>query len=185
MKRTTNYRWIWKKNNGPIPKDENGISYQIHHIDGNHNNNHLSNLVCVSLDEHIEIHRKQNDWPSVAFLEQMRGKNITGWTHSDETKKRLSKLNRIGTIGMKGKRHSDDTKRKMSDAKIGIVTSDETKQKQREAKLKNPTNYWLGKSRKGMMVNHPTLTCPYCGKIGKGESAMNKWHFDNCKLKNK
>jgi hypothetical protein len=34
-----------------------------------------------------------------------------------------------------------------------------------------------------MKVNHPTLTCPYCAKIGKGESAMNKWHFDNCKQK--
>lgn len=38
---------------------------------------------------------------------------------------------------------------------------------------------------------HPTygmkyelVVCPHCGKTGGG-GAMNRWHFDNCKLKNK
>jgi hypothetical protein len=181
MRKRLNYRWVWEKNFGPIPKDENGVSYQIHHIDGNRANNDLSNLMCISLEEHIEIHKKQKDWASVAFLEQMKGRKATGWKHSDETKKKLSELLKKGVTGMKGKTHSDDTKRKMSDAKIGIVFSEEHKQKLSESKKKNPTSYWKGKSRKGMVVNHPILTCPHCGKVGKGESAMNKWHFDNCK----
>jgi len=183
MEKIKNYRWLWEKHNGPIPKDENGISYQIHHIDGNHDNNDLSNLMCVSLDEHIKIHKEQKDWASVAFLKQMKGIFETGWTHSDETKKKLSEYAKLGITGMKGKTHSSETKIKMSEAKIGIIASDETKQKQRESKLKNPTKYWLGKCRKGMKQNHPTHQCPHCGKIGKG-TAMFKWHFDNCRKKN-
>lgn len=27
----------------------------------------------------------------------------------------------------------------------------------------------------------PQLQCPHCGKIGRGHSAMYRWHFDNCK----
>ena len=54
-----NYRKLWEDANGPIPTDELGRSYEIHHIDGNRKNNCLSNLMCVSLDEHYEIHSKQ------------------------------------------------------------------------------------------------------------------------------
>jgi hypothetical protein len=27
----------------------------------------------------------------------------------------------------------------------------------------------------------PLLQCPHCGKLGRGHSAMYRWHFDNCK----
>ena len=57
-----NYRQIWKNHYGPIPKDENGISYQIHHIDGNRSNNDINNLMCVSIKEHYEIHLRQRDF---------------------------------------------------------------------------------------------------------------------------
>ena len=50
-----NYRRIWEKAKGPIPIDENGVSYDIHHIDGNRRNNCIDNLQCVSLKEHFEI----------------------------------------------------------------------------------------------------------------------------------
>lgn len=56
------HRVIWEETNGPIPE-----GYQIHHIDRNPTNNDVSNLMCVSVDEHIEIHRKiltqeERDW---------------------------------------------------------------------------------------------------------------------------
>ena len=40
----TNYRKIYEQHYGPIPKDTDGRSYEIHHIDGNHNNNDINNL---------------------------------------------------------------------------------------------------------------------------------------------
>jgi|14_taG_2_1085336.scaffolds.fasta_scaffold72770_2 hypothetical protein len=180
MKRI-NYRWLWEKEFGPIPKEPNGRSYQLHHIDGNAENNNFSNLLLVTLDEHIEIHRKQGDDAAVMLLENMRGNTHSGWKHSDDTKKKISETQKQKYKSgerihpMLGKKRPDLVERN----KLGA--SDETKQKMREAKLKNPTNYWLGKSRKGLIVNHPTLTCPHCGKVGKGTSAMERWHFDNCK----
>ena len=41
------YRKIYEENFGPIPKEPNGRSYEIHHIDGNHSNNDPSNLIAV------------------------------------------------------------------------------------------------------------------------------------------
>lgn len=58
----TIYRKIYENHYGPIPKDQNGRSYDIHHIDGNNQNNNISNLLAVSLEEHYNIHYKQNDW---------------------------------------------------------------------------------------------------------------------------
>ena len=58
----TIYRKIYESHFGPIPKDEHGRSYEIHHIDGNHNNNDINNLKCVTCQEHYDIHYSQGDW---------------------------------------------------------------------------------------------------------------------------
>lgn len=59
-----NYRKIWENyNNQKIPEN-----YDIHHIDGNHNNNDPQNLICVSLQEHLDIHYKQKDWGAVQAI---------------------------------------------------------------------------------------------------------------------
>ena len=67
-KNKPNYRKIWESHNGPIPKDKDGRSYEIHHIDGNRENNSLSNLVCVSIQEHYEIHQSQGDWGACSCI---------------------------------------------------------------------------------------------------------------------
>ncbi|NDB61557.1 HNH endonuclease [bacterium] len=56
------YRRLYEQAYGPIPKDSSGRSYEIHHIDGNRKNNDLSNLRCVSIQEHYDIHFAQGDW---------------------------------------------------------------------------------------------------------------------------
>jgi HNH endonuclease len=59
---TKNYRKIYENHYGIIPTDELGRAFEIHHIDGNHSNNSPENLRAVSLREHYNIHRAQNDW---------------------------------------------------------------------------------------------------------------------------
>jgi hypothetical protein len=59
---TTKYRKIYENHCGSIPKDETGRTYEIHHIDGNKNNNIIDNLQCVSIQEHYDIHYNQGDW---------------------------------------------------------------------------------------------------------------------------
>lgn len=53
-----NYRKLWENHH----KKQIPVGYEIHHIDGNKNNNHIDNLECLSIEEHLHQHEKQNDW---------------------------------------------------------------------------------------------------------------------------
>ena len=86
---TTDHRKIYETFVGPIPKDENGRSYEIHHIDGNHNNNELSNLLCVSIKEHYDIHKLQGDFKACLIMSQRM-------KVSPEEKSYLAKLSNTG-----------------------------------------------------------------------------------------
>lgn len=58
------YRRIWEiANNKKIPS-----GYEIHHIDGNRKNNDPNNLKLVSIEEHLEIHKQQEDWGAVQAI---------------------------------------------------------------------------------------------------------------------
>lgn len=65
---TAAHRRIYEQQFGPIPKEENGRTYEIHHIDGNHFNNSIDNLVAVSIQEHYDIHYKQGDWGACYYI---------------------------------------------------------------------------------------------------------------------
>lgn len=64
------YRKIWTDAYGPIPKDDAGRSYEIHHLDKNHSNNELANLKLVSIQEHYAIHFSQGDWGACQRIAQ-------------------------------------------------------------------------------------------------------------------
>ena len=67
------YRKIWSDAYGKIPKDINGRTYEIHHINGNHYDNRLENLKLVTIDEHYAIHYSQGDWQACqAMAKRMR-----------------------------------------------------------------------------------------------------------------
>jgi hypothetical protein len=65
-----NYRKIYESHHGKIPK-----GYHIHHIDGNPFNNEISNLQCVSPEEHAEIHK--NEFTKWASVGGKKGGNLT------------------------------------------------------------------------------------------------------------
>jgi hypothetical protein len=60
-----NYRKIWEQHYGPIPKGNH-----IHHIDGNRDNNDISNLMCVTPREHYDIHFSQGDIAAAVLLSE-------------------------------------------------------------------------------------------------------------------
>jgi len=62
------YIKIWKQNYGEIPKDSDGRTYEIHHIDGNHSNNCIENLNCISIKEHYDIHYKNGDYGACVMI---------------------------------------------------------------------------------------------------------------------
>jgi hypothetical protein len=57
-----NHRKVYENYHGPIPIDSDGRTYEIHHIDGNHDNNDPNNLRAVTIQEHYNIHYAQRDW---------------------------------------------------------------------------------------------------------------------------
>jgi hypothetical protein len=69
---TNKYRKIYENHHGPIPKDAEGRTYEIHHIDGNHKNNNPNNLVAVSIHEHYNIHYSQGDWAACLYIKSQR-----------------------------------------------------------------------------------------------------------------
>ena len=111
-----NYRKLWEQVHGQIPKDEQGRTYDIHHIDGNRKNNSIENLICLSLDDHHKIHLKQfeetnseKEFRSLVFLSNRIGKKVeslTGWTVSQETREKIRKT-------LKGKKRPPEVIEKM------------------------------------------------------------------------
>lgn len=61
---TKKYRKIYENHYGSIPKDEDGRTYDIHHLDGDHSNNNPKNLKAVSIKEHYDIHYNNGDFAS-------------------------------------------------------------------------------------------------------------------------
>jgi len=90
-----NYRKVWEKLNGPIPVDDNGRKFEIHHIDGDNKNNEPSNLQCVSIEEHYHIHLRQGDWAAAFRIAQRMGidPQIKSELMSKSNKKRLKNGN--------------------------------------------------------------------------------------------
>jgi len=62
------YRKLWIEHYGNIPKDEQGRSYEIHHKDGNHANNSIDNLSCITIKEHYDIHYSQGDYGACVMI---------------------------------------------------------------------------------------------------------------------
>lgn len=72
-----------------------------------------------------------------------------------------------------GRRLSEETISKIKKARANQIFTEESNQKRIDSLRE--------RAKKGPI--HPLLKCPYCGKEGRGESAMYRWHFENCKNK--
>ena len=135
-----NYRKIWENAYGPIPKDEQRRSYEIHHMDGNRKNNSLENLVCLSVQEHYELHLKQGDYTAAHAIAHRLDLPFEGWNHSEETKLKISKANKGKVSHRKGKPLSEEHKRKIGEANktshLGKKVSEETRQKIKESSFR-------------------------------------------------
>lgn len=151
-----NYRKIWENVNGPIPLDELGRTYEIHHIDGNRKNNELSNLQCVSIEEHYQIHYQQKDYAACNLISTKMSfgtELFFGWTPTEETKRKMSEAKIGRPPPNKGKSATEEAKRKMSEAQKGKTHSKETKRKMSEAhtakSLSEETKRKISEVRKG------------------------------------
>jgi len=177
-----NYRKIWQEANGPIPKDEQGRSYEIHHIDGNRTNNSLENLTCISISEHYEIHLRQKDYAAAALIAERANKEtITGWHISEKVRQKMSS-------SRKGKKHSEETKRKISKASKSRQHTQETKRKLSEIgknrtskPLSNETKYKISEALKGRKLSEKHKQKISENKVGKKQSEETRHKMSEAK----
>lgn len=205
---TNHYRKIYQSHVGPIPRDELGRSYEIHHIDGNRQNNSLENLKCVSLQEHFDIHFSQGDWGAchrigaklkLTFEElsniskKCQHERISNGTHhllGGSIQRRASQQ------AVQEGRHPFQGDRNPNKRRVAAGThqwQDKEKASQRARKRIQEKNHPfvsgdLQRKTVGQMIadgTHPSQTirtCDKCGKTGKGP-VMLKYHFERCKPK--
>lgn len=173
-----NYRKIYTEHYGVIPLDEQGRSFDIHHIDGNRNNNSPENLLALSVEDHYNIHYKQEDWGACFFIATQRL-----FKTPEEISELARRANRISTE----KRLRDGTHNFLGGELSGIVS---------RARVSSGTHNFLKdnggsdnarRNNEKMLLSgtHPlqgksSVTCPNCGKKGN-RGAMKRWHFENCR----
>lgn len=182
-RKTTNYRRIWEQaNNQKIPKDDRGRSYEIHHIDGNHNNNDPSNLQLVTIEEHYEIHYAQGDWHA-CFKISKRMKMTpeeTSELASELGKKSALKRVADGTHNFLG---PESNLKRVADGTHPFLGENNPSRR----KSANDTHHWMGPSAnqemlaKGLHSSQKQWECEHCGKIGKNTMNYTKWHGNNCR----
>lgn len=184
----TNYRKIYEDAFGPIPKDNDGRSYEIHHVDGNHTNNELSNLKCVSIKEHYNIHYSQEDWGACLAIARRMNKS------PDE----LRELNRNQNL------------KRIADKTHNFIDS-EFQSTLQQRRIKEGTHNFLGKSNpvykmisdkthpfynpeigrqsaylrlsQGTHPSQKKYNCERCGKSIQGSGNYMRWHGVNCRSK--
>jgi hypothetical protein len=86
----SNYRKIYCIYNNIKLKELKG--FHIHHIDGNHKNNHPENLLKCTPEEHASFHKKENlcNWISLQNYAAVKGGKIAG--KLKDTSKQMKKV---------------------------------------------------------------------------------------------
>lgn len=200
-RRTTNQRSIYEKHYGPIPVDSDGRTYEIHHIDGNHENNSPENLKAVTIKEHYDIHFNQGDHMA-CYMISLR-MNKTPEELSELAKKVAEKNVENKSAFFCTEAGKEYNKKLLADGKHPLQGRSEEK-RQRTLKQvadgkhpmqiasKNGKHHFYGGDvqkktaqrllAEGKHFNQINRTCPHCGKNGNGP-AMLRYHFDRCKDK--
>jgi hypothetical protein len=175
------YRKIYENHHGKIPKDINGRSYEIHHIDGNHSNNNIENLKLVTIQEHYDIHYNQGDWGACFKLASRMKLSpiILSELASLNNKKRVKN----GTNPFVG---PDVNRKRIENGTHHLLGKNNPVHK----KIKNGSHNFIGVTNpvKQQLLNgkHPSQVewvCPYCNKHGKNSGMYTRFHGNNCKQK--
>lgn len=183
---TDHYRKIYENHTGPIPKDECGRSYEVHHIDGNKKNNNPDNLVALSIREHYDVHYSQGDYGACLFIAQYR------LNHSVEELSELARLNALKRV--KNKTHpflNGEMQSKMNLLRVSKGTHNLQRREDGTSvaseRVVNGSHPFLGNENTkkqlaaGKHASQIIKTCNHCGKEIDAAN-FKRWHGDNCKL---
>jgi len=166
-----NYRKIWENAYGEIPKDLDGRTYDIHHIDGNRKNNSIENLICLSIEDHYKIHLKQfeetkseKEFRSLVFLSNRMGRpteSLTGWSVSNETKEKISNT-------LSGKKRPADVVKKYQEKLKGYKWTEE----QIKSRSEGLKNFYKSRDRESRSEWRKNISESHKGKIISEETKI-------------
>jgi HNH endonuclease len=196
------HRKIYEQYNGPIPHEDNGRSYEIHHLDGNPDNNSPDNLVALTLREHYEIHKSQGDWGAAWLLSKKL--KLSPEELSDIAKKSVRKqlaennhpfqsgeLQRQTQLKMvKNGTHNfaggANARKRVADGTHHLL-SGEIQRKAMRKRVADGTHNFSKDFVKHMLEQgkHPSQIKKQCEHCGKSCSVTmySRWHGDKCKLR--
>ena len=203
------YRKIWTEHFGDIPKDAAGRSYEIHHIDGNRNNNSIDNLICVDINEHYRIHHDRKEygacnkilkrmklsvketsklnselmiklWKDPEYRNMQEARQKKMWENEDYVKKFHSAASQSNLDRVTNKTHQ------FFDS---VVRKNNNESRMKTfARLTQEGNHNFQSeqakrlsSEMAKKLNSIKSICPHCSKEGVGP-VMKRHHFDNCKM---
>ncbi len=177
---------IYVANYGPITKDQEGRSLEIHHIDGNHSNNAIENLKAITIQEHFDIHLAQGDYN--ACLRMARRMKLSPKETSELASKAAMKRVQEGTHHFLGS-NINETRLKNG---THLFLDSEFQKKNLKIRVENGTHHLLSGNIQrnaakknlalGKHISQVVRTCSHCNKTGKG-NAMLQYHFEKCKKK--
>jgi len=195
---TAKYRKIYECHFGPIPNDEAGRTFEIHHIDGNRKNNDPTNLKCVSIQEHYEIHLLQGDWQAAERIaskmkishEELSklafnaaNERVNNGTHPWLGKEHNLRMILNGTHPLVGGKIHRQRVENGTHPFLGGDIQRETSRK----RVADGTHNFLGGSvtkmqlAMGIHTSQIKLTCPHCNITTSKNNAI-RWHFDKCTI---
>ena len=181
---STNYRKIYEQQYGPIPLDKNGRSYEIHHIDGNHGNNDISNLKLITIQEHYDIHKSQQDWAACQAISLRMGIS----PEERSTISRKTALHRVANGTHPWLDGQVQRKQQLEYVKNGthhFLDKDAARTRNLK-RVNNGTHHLLGGEVQRKTLedgNHNSqikASCLYC-KREISMNVFNRWHGTRCK----
>lgn len=179
----SSYRKVYEKHYGPIPVDENGRTYEIHHINGDHSDNRIENLKAVTIVEHYKIHYDQGDWFAAALIGSKM--KISPQELSELSKRINKKRVEDGTHNFLG---PENNARNIKNGVNPFVGENSVSRRM----IKEGTHHFLNSefqkeiNKKSLANGNHTSqrkkTCEFCGKT-LDISNHGKYHGNRCKHK--
>lgn len=182
--RQDNYRKIYETTHGPILKDQNSRSYEIHHLDGNRENNDPKNLIALSIQEHFDLHLQQGDYAACLLISSRM--KIT-----PEEKSRIASLH--ARKQLQDGNHpwtSESYKQKQklrAQSETNPFRGGRIQKESHRKRLEKGEHHLLGSSvnqkmlLEGRHCSQKVWKCEHCGKIGKGTTNYIRYHGKRCK----
>jgi hypothetical protein len=186
------HRLIYEKHFGPIPVDEYGRTYDIHHIDGNHSNNEPFNLKAVTIQEHFDIHKSQGDWSACLIMShrmKLSPSEISELARKNQL--RLAEEGKHNFLG--GVVQSRSNQRRLKNGTHHLLKREDGSSVSSDCVKKGKHNF-LRRSdgtsqskdtqqqqlRAGTHMNQRPWKCAHCGKSGIGVSNEVQHHRKYC-----